>query len=379
MPKAEGQGPPRKYDNLMWLEERFGDAVHSDTEEDTEAGEEEDEEAAIPVTARALQHSEPEAWQVFLNYAAATFGLLCDRARQESGMALCAKTAKVNLLGAACKEVSESTSLSLQQLRCSGEGPLPRASRAAGALQEVCEVKALIALQELELELLRKSKDTVLEALQHAASSSEKAGALLLDLRRLREVATKRHLARKAAKQAKAQALLMPLEAAIERLKACQQQKSSLLRVARARICRAVECTGPGAGVLLFRGRHKLRISPCTGSQGVEPMYCIRFVPFLPGALCRDAAKEAPLQWQLVLRFQDLICRIWLRALGPELAAGASAAATVPRQEVPGIIHRLQMGLLDAADLLKSVVAAMQRPQLQLPPPPVIPALMGGA
>ncbi|CAE7238650.1 unnamed protein product, partial [Symbiodinium necroappetens] len=137
-------------------------------------------------------------------------------------------------------------------------------------------------------------------------------------------------------------------------------------------------CTGPGAGVLLFRGRHKLRISPCTGSQGVEPMYCIRFVPFLPGALCRDAAKEAPLQWQLVIRFQDLICRIWLRALGPALAAGASAAATVPRHEVPGIIHRLQMGLLDAADLLKSVVAAMQRPQLQLPPPPVIPALMGG-
>eukprot|EP00435_Cladocopium_sp_Y103_P020289 s1505_g4.t4 len=220
----------------------------------------------LPLTARDLLDGNSAAWQVFLDYAASCFPNVGPLAQEDFSLAL----AEEEILEAG-EQVALATKDSLEKLK---DQSLYNALGAPVELLKRCELEATQTLMELQLSLLRKSRDQLLEALQDAVASQEQAGAMLCEIRRLKEATLER---RAQGQTRRARRLLEETEAAVQRLKDCRQQKIRLARARKARLCRAEDVTGRlSVGVLVFRGRHRLQIQRCQGPG----------VPLTPSSLC---------------------------------------------------------------------------------------------
>ncbi|CAJ1357836.1 unnamed protein product [Effrenium voratum] len=302
----------------------------------------------LPLTARDLQEGHHDAWQVFLAYAASAFPEIGPSAGEDFGLAL-----EEGQLRRAVEEAARSTKEALQQMRDLKKG-LPSALHAAPALRRSCEAQAMVSFRQLQLELLRTSKQAMLQALEEEVASSEQAGSVLCEIRALKEAAAERQLQRRR-RSAEARRLLEDTEAALARLRSCQRRKALLLRGRKARICRAEEVTGTCVGLLVFRGRHRLRIQRCPGGQlGPESLCWLRFEACAPGMM--DNAEEAPESWRR--RFEEALCHLWIRQVDTSLAE--SKGSVLALKEVPDLLHRLQLGLLRAGDLLQAIASQRQ-------------------
>eukprot|EP00435_Cladocopium_sp_Y103_P020143 s1505_g4.t3 len=312
----------------------------------------------LPLTARDLLDGNSAAWQVFLDYAASCFPNVGPLAQEDFSLAL----AEEEILEAG-EQVALATKDSLEKLK---DQSLYNALGAPVELLKRCELEATQTLMELQLSLLRKSRDQLLEALQDAVASQEQAGAMLCEIRRLKEATLER---RAQGQTRRARRLLEETEAAVQRLKDCRQQKIRLARARKARLCRAEDVTGRlSVGVLVFRGRHRLQIQRCQG-PGVpltpSSLCWLRFEAAAPGrtVMLSDSGLEEPEEsppspeWRR--RFEESLCHLWIRAVDANLAE--AKALLLPFSEVPSLIHRLQVGLLQAGEFLQAV--ALQRIQ----------------
>ncbi|CAK8999575.1 unnamed protein product [Durusdinium trenchii] len=258
-------------------------------------------------------------------------------------------------------QIAAATTAALQKLQTQ---ELFTALGASSLLLESSEAEATVTLRALQLQLLRKSSDSMLQALQEAASSADQASTMLFEISELKKALQKR---RAEGQGRKAQKLLEETEAAVARLKECHRQKTCLLRARKARLCRAEDVTSLSAGVLVFRGRHRLGIQRCQGGPLTAASPCwLKFEAATPGALpgVSDDYEEHGQAWRR--RFEEALCHLWIRKVDQQLAE--SRSALLPFSEVPSLLHRLQVGLLQAGDFLQAVAA--QRPRiLELPAP----------
>lgn len=321
------------------------------------------EAEVLPLTARDLLEGYSAAWQVFLAYAASCFPNVGPLAQEDFSLALAEGE-----IAEAGEQVALATRDSLEKLK--DPQSLYNALGAPVELLKRCELEATKSLMELQLSLLRTSRVQLLEALQDAVASQEQAGAMLCEIRRLKEATLER---RAQGQTRRAQRLLEETEAAVQRLKDCRQQKIRLARARKARLCRAEDVTGHlSVGTLVFRGRHRLQIQRCQG-PGVpltpSSLCWLRFEAAAPGRRAlsdgleeKTMASPSP-EWRR--RFEESLCQLWIRNVDANLAE--ARALLLPFSEVPSLIHRLQVGLIQAGDFLQAVAA--QRRQLQLPAP----------
>ncbi|CAK8999539.1 unnamed protein product [Durusdinium trenchii] len=274
--------------------------------------------------------------RVFLAYAASCFPNVGPRAREDFGLAL-AEGADAE----AGEKIAAATTAALQKLQTQ---ELFTALGASSLLLESSEAEATVTLRALQLQLLRKSSDSMLQALQEAASSADQASTMLFEISELKKALQKR---RAEGQGRKAQKLLEETEAAVARLKECHRQKTCLLRARKARLCRAEDVTSLSAGVLVFRGRHRLGIQRCQGGPLTAASPCwLKFEAATPGALpgVSDDYEEHGQAWRR--RFEEALCHLWIRKVDQQLAE--SRSALLPFSEVPSLLHRLQVGLLQA-------------------------------
>lgn len=273
---------------------------------------------------------------------------------------------------------SEATRASMLQLKKLGNGQLPVIGEMPPPLRELCELNAIGAGHELSLKVLRQCNEQASAALGAVEGKLSEFAGLRLKLLELREELSARRRARQWVAQKVAKEHLQPLEALCERLRELQRRRTTLIRTMRMRTCRALDPHGHGAAVLVFRGGHRLRLggageapdassstaigdsaAPATpyskvaiGGIKAGTLVWARFEPMLPPL---EAGGES------LRKFNDLMCCLWLGALerdGARKLQGKQqqgAVAVLAATEVPSLVRRLDLSLLDMAEMVMDV------------------------
>jgi len=120
------------------------------------------------------------------------------------------------------------------------------------------------------------------------------------------------------------------------------------------RTCWALESGDHGNLLLVFRGGHQLRVGKDSTSPGAPSagLVWVRFEPALPPV----EGGGRPIR-----KFADLLCCVWLGVLANEHAQRGvqgrrqGALAVVPGSRVPVLVRRLDVALLDVAEMTQQV------------------------
>eukprot|EP00930_Biecheleria_cincta_P077388 TRINITY_DN64676_c0_g1_i1.p1 TRINITY_DN64676_c0_g1~~TRINITY_DN64676_c0_g1_i1.p1 ORF type:complete len:379 (-),score=62.92 TRINITY_DN64676_c0_g1_i1:157-1227(-) len=332
-------------------------------------------EETLPVTVEHLEQSKPGAWQIFLDHMGSCLpGIHVSSSGDRGVVALALASTltlqqQVQLLRGTCNRVSLAMTASLSTLRHGNQGFLPMLSHSLPAkARDTSQFQALATLREIELGELKAHRESHEQDVNSSVSACEKMGAMLCELRGLREAMVQRRFVRIDTRRKKAKELLGLLGEVRERLQQLQVRKAELFRARRSRACRAEKDTrdnSPGAEpVLVFRGKHRLRINRHSYAAS---LCCVRFEPCVPGGSSSNASGDShgvPQNFhQLLLsRFEEHLFHIWVRALNPTLEmveAKDRSAAVIPWRDVPALVQRLQLGLIDAADLIQQMHARL--------------------
>lgn len=327
---------------------------------------------SLSFTARDLTSSTPGAWQAFLAYASNVFPLLGNATAQDSGtLKADVPHYEEGLLKSICDQVSKATLSSLKQLRRLRKEPMQSVATLPRHHREICQLKALTSFAELEMASLRREHELRLQEMQSAVLRSSEVGDVLCKLRTIKEELAQSRLQQEQAKRELAEKSVSPIEELCKRLRELRERRRQLLAKQRLRTVRVEDLGANGEAVLIFRGQHRLRLRPCeehegSRASGADPMYRLRFEPYFPGPWIATAISSSrSVEGEMLRSYEDLLCRVWLQALngrrGSDRQGNSGASVLRPLKEVARIVQRLDVALLDVADLVRSVASRLSR------------------